>query len=150
MISPRSSLGFIFGVALLVGGCDQYRTMELQRNYQVGMLQAHDLKVIESAIELSLAKRGWAIVQHQGQRYVAELHERVHTVQVAVDYDAHSARIEYVSSTNLLYEKTASGETIHRKYTTWVKNLADDIRLNVTRANTTAGGSRTEAVRSEI
>jgi hypothetical protein len=145
----RAMVGFVCVAGLLVAGCDQYRTTELQRNYQVGLLQSHDMKIIESAIELSLAKRGWAILQHTGQRYVAELHERVHTVQVAVVYDAQSAHIDYVSSTNLQYEKNATGETIHRKYTTWVKNLADDIRLNVTRANAT-GGTRTEAVGAQI
>ena len=149
MISSKSSFGFICAVALLVAGCDQYRTTELQRNYPVGILKAHDIKTMESGIELALARRHWAITEHVGQRYVAELHERVHTVKIAVTYDAQSAHIDYVESTNLLYEKTAAGETIHRKYTTWVKNLAEEIRLNVTRANVT-GGPRTEAVGSTI
>ena len=48
---------------------------------------------------------------------------------VAVLYDASSARIDYVESTNLRYENRPEGEVIHRKYQTWVKNLGEEIKI---------------------
>ena len=53
---------------------------------------------------------------------------------IAIVYNADSARIDYIDSTNLLYENRPGGEVIHKKYQTWVKNLGEEIRIAATHA----------------
>jgi hypothetical protein len=128
-----SLAGLCCAVALATVACDQYRETQLVRSTPVGLLKPESPAALERAIETSLAGRGWAVKERAPQRYVAELHERNFVVTVAVVYNADSARIDYIDSQNLLYQKTDSGEIIHKKYATWIKNLANDIRTNVSR-----------------
>jgi hypothetical protein len=121
-------------VALVAVACDQYRETQLVRTVPVGLMQPESPKALESAIEGALAKHGWAVKEHAPGRYVAEVHERVHAATIAIVYNADSARIDYVDSQNLLYQNTGNGEIIHKKYATWIKNLANDIRMNVSQA----------------
>jgi hypothetical protein len=97
-----------------------------------------DPAVMEQAIESSLARRKWPVKEKAPGRYVAVITERKHTATVAIVYDAQGARIEYVESTNLLYEKTDQGELIHRMYNNWTKTLANDIAA-ATKAPVAAG-----------
>jgi len=113
----------------LVVGCNEYRETPLVRSVPVALMRPVDLKTVEMAIESSLAKRHWTVKEHAGQKYLAQLSERSHSVTVAVLYDASSARIDYVESTNLRYENRPEGEVIHRKYQTWVKNLGEEIKI---------------------
>ena len=119
----------------LVSGCNQYRLAPLQRNVPVGAAEPAPLPAQEHAIEVALAKRHWAVSQKTPGRYIATLSERVHRVTVNIDYGAKGIFIDYVDSTELMYERDGKGrETIHRKYNTWVKNLADDIRILLVQA----------------
>ena len=102
---------------------------------------APDAKTLEAAIEVSLAHRHWTIKEHQPGRYLVELTEKGHSATVAVLYDATSARIDYVDSQDLLYEKGSDGEVIHRSYKTWVKNLANDIKINLSQAQLSAASA---------
>jgi hypothetical protein len=128
-----SLAGLCCAVALATVACDQYRETQLVRSTPVGLMKPESPQALERAIETSLASRGWAVKEHVPQRYVAELHERNHVVTVAIVYNADSARIDYIDSQNLLYQKTGDGEIIHKKYATWIKNLANEIRMNVSR-----------------
>jgi hypothetical protein len=114
---------------VLVVGCNEYRETPLIRSVPVALARPADLKTVELAIESSLAKRHWMVKEHAGQKYVAQLNERSHSVTIAVLYDASSARIDYIESTNLRYENRPEGEVIHKKYQTWVKNLGEEIRI---------------------
>jgi hypothetical protein len=125
----------VIACAVPVGGCNQYRLAPLERNVPVGTAEPAPLSTQEHAIEVALAKRHWAVAQKLPGRYVATLSERVHRVTVNIDYGAKGIFIDYVDSTELMYERDSSGrETIHRKYNTWVKSLADDIRLQLVQA----------------
>ena len=84
---------------------------------------------MERAIETALARRHWSVKEKAPGKYTAYLDERSHTATVAIVYDATNVRIDYVDSTNLAYENTSDGELIHRSYNTWVKNLANDIKV---------------------
>jgi hypothetical protein len=129
----RSSVVGAACVLALVGsvtaGCNEFRETPLVRSVPVQLMRPVDLKTVESAIESSFAKRHWVIKEHTGQKYVAVLSERSHTVTVAVLYDGASARIDYLDSTNLRYENRPEGEVIHKKYQTWVKNLGEEIKI---------------------
>ena len=85
---------------------------------------------MEAAIESCLAARHYQVRGHELGRYLVHLTERVSQVDLEIDYNDRWFVIRYVDSENLRYERLADGtETIHRKYNTWVKNLADDIRV---------------------
>jgi hypothetical protein len=129
----RFTLGAACLLVSLAAGCD-HRAVPLVRSVPVALAAPADTKAIESAIESTLARRHWTVKEHAGQRYVANLAERGHTATIAIAYDAQSARIDYLESTNLLYEKGPDGEQIHRSYNSWVKNLADDIKAGVAQA----------------
>jgi hypothetical protein len=128
-----SALGVVCFIGLLAAGCD-HRGVPLNRAVPVEMTQPTDPKVMESAIEMSLARRHWTIKERAPGRYVAELAEKKHSATIAIVYDAQNARIDYVNSSNLMYENGAGGETIHRNYNNWVKNLANDIKVNAIQA----------------
>jgi hypothetical protein len=133
----RSVIGIGCALALSVAACGQ-REIPLSRSTAVSALRAHDIKTVESSIESALVRRHWAVKEHVGQRYVAELHENVHRLVVAIVYDAQNAHIDYVSSENLQYRQKFPGEVIHRSYARWVNDLADDIRANVVQFNAMA------------
>ena len=119
-------------VGSLLAGCNEFRETPLVRSVPVALMRPVDTKTVELAIESSFAKRHWVIKEHVGQKYVAQLSERSHSVTIAVLYDGASARIDYVDSTNLRYENRPEGEVIHKKYQTWVKNLGEEIKIAAT------------------
>jgi len=102
----------------------------MTRSLSVGLVapSANDA-AMERAIETALARRHWTVKEKVPGRYTAVLLERKHSATVAIVYDAQNARIDYVDSTNLAYENSPNGELIHRSYNTWVKNLANDIKV---------------------
>jgi hypothetical protein len=127
-------------VALAATGCD-HRAQPMARSVPVALAGPADTKTLEGAIEMALARRHWSIKEHQPGRYVAELAEKGHSATVAVMYDAQSARIDYVDSQGLMYAKESDGEVIHRSYNTWVKNLSNDIKINLSQANLSAASA---------
>jgi hypothetical protein len=128
---------------LALAGCDEYRTAALVRSVRSTVNRPGDLASTEWAIETALTRRHWEIREHVPGRYVAELTERVHKVQVAVVYNEQAFSIDYLNSANLLYNHNGDGsETIHRKYLTWVKNLADGIRAQQAEVSLPGGPPR--------
>jgi hypothetical protein len=122
-----SLVGMVCIAGLVAPGCGKHG-VPLNRSVQVGPAPA-DQATMERAIESSLARRKWAVKEKAPGRYTAVLDERKHAATIAIVYDAQGARIDYVDSTNLLYEKSAEGELIHRQYNNWVKSLANDISV---------------------
>jgi len=130
----RSFVGSACLFGLVLASCNEFRETPLIRSVPVALVRPADMKTVEWAIESSLAKRHWVVKEHVGQKYVAVLSERTHQVTIAIVYNADSARIDYIDSTNLLYENRPGGEVIHKKYQTWVKNLGEEIRIAATHA----------------
>src|SRR4051812_10256127 len=117
-------------VGVVAAGCNEYRQAPLVRSVPVALLRPQEPKTVERAIETALAKRHWKIKEHTGPRYVSQYSERSFSVTIAIVYNGAGARIDYVDSTNLFYEKGPQGEeVIHRKYATWVKNLGEEIKI---------------------
>jgi len=102
----------------------------MTRSLSVGLVAPPaNVAAMERAIETALARRHWSVREKVPGKYTAYLDERSHSATVAIVYDATNVRIDYVDSTNLAYENTSGGEVIHRSYNTWVKNLANDIKV---------------------
>jgi len=115
--------------ALLAAGCAG-KGVPMTRSLSVGLVAPPaNVAAMERAIETALARRHWSVREKVPGKYTAYLDERSHTATVAIVYDATNVRIDYVDSTNLAYENTSGGEVIHRSYNTWVKNLANDIKV---------------------
>ena len=137
MASQKSHFGRLWTVALAVAlllelpACNSSRVAPLQRSTTVvANVGTSSEQQTAHAIEGALAKRNWQVVTKTPGRYVAKLDERAHQVTINVDYSPQGITISYVDSANLLYSRAADGqETIHRKYETWIKNLAADIRV---------------------
>jgi hypothetical protein len=136
--------GVILALAAFVGlsaaGCD-HRAQPIANPVPVTLTAPPEQKALESAIEGALTHRKWAIKEHTPGRYTATYAERNFSATIAVLYDAQSARIEYVESSGLKYEKTADGATIHRSYNGWVNSLASDIKVNLSQANLSAAST---------
>ena len=114
---------------LLAAGCAG-KGVPMTRSLSVGLVAPPaNVAAMERAIETALARRHWSVREKVPGKYTAYLDERSHSATVAIVYDATNVRIDYVDSTNLAYENTSGGEVIHRSYNTWVKNLANDIKV---------------------
>jgi hypothetical protein len=133
-------IGFTLLVGLSTAACD-HRAAPMTRSVPVALTAPPEPKALESAIEVSLARRHWQIKEHQPGKYVAELSERGHSATIAVLYDGQSARVDYVDSQGLMYAKESNGEVIHRSYNTWVKSLANDIKVNLSQAQPSAASA---------
>jgi hypothetical protein len=127
-------VGLVAFVGLSAAGCD-HRAQPIANPVPIAAASPPEQKALEAAIETALANRKWTIKEHTPGRYTAAYAERSFSATVAVLYDGQGARVEYVDSQNLLYEKSGEGAVIHRSYNTWVKNLANDIKVNLSQAN---------------
>ena len=143
-IPPLRRAGAIIALAAFVGlsaaACD-HRGQPIANPVPVAVSAPPEQKALESAIEGALTHRKWAIKEHTPGRYAATYAERNFSATIAVLYDAQGARIEYVDSQGLKYEKSGDGATIHRSYNTWVTNLASDIKVNLSQANLSAAST---------
>jgi hypothetical protein len=143
-IPSSRRVGAVLALAALVGlstaGCD-HRGQPIANPVPVALGAPAEQKTLEAAIEASLAHRKWNIKEHTPGRYAATYAEHNFSATIAVLYDGQGARIEYVDSQGLMYAKGADGETSHRNYNHWVKNLANDIKINLSQANLSAASA---------
>jgi hypothetical protein len=82
---------------------------------------------IAKAIKSALIAREWT-VQREGNGVIeAKLFVRSHTADIRIPFNKDSINIQYVSSTNLLYDEKHGNKYIHRNYNKWIKLLERDI-----------------------
>ena len=67
---------------------------------------------------------GWRVQNSGKQRLRATLFVRDHMAQVMINYNWRAYSIRYENSRNLEYE----GDSIHRNYNSWVRNLDNRIQ----------------------
>ena len=127
--------------AALLAGCG-HKGVPMTRSVPVALAAPPaNVAAIEQAIETALSRRHWSVKEKAPGKYTAHLDERSHGATVAIVYDATNVRIDYVDSTDLAYENTSDGELIHRSYNNWVKNLANDIKINLSQAQLSAASA---------
>jgi hypothetical protein len=82
---------------------------------------------IAKAIKSALIAREWT-VQREGNGVIeAKLFVRSHTADIRIPFNKDSINIQYISSTNLLYDEKHGNKYIHRNYNKWIKLLERDI-----------------------
>lgn len=85
------------------------------------------LDTVENAIRRAGAALGWQMKTIKPGLMVGTLNLRTHSAVVDVAYNTKSYNITYKDSTNLKYD----GTNIHKNYNTWVHNLDNKIRVEL-------------------
>lgn len=75
------------------------------------------------------ANLGWSVQRKAPGLMVATVHIRDHMAQVDIRYNSRSYSIRYRTSSNLKYD--AEKQTIHSNYNSWVQNLDNAIRAQL-------------------
>ncbi|MER3546627.1 MAG: hypothetical protein C4338_03090 [Rhodanobacteraceae bacterium] len=90
---------------------------------------------VQNAVMEALTGRGWAIARHTPGEIDATYARRDFSVTIAVHYDAHQVRINYLNSSNLKYEVKNGVRYIHTNYPSWIQNLVTDINSRLVMAH---------------
>lgn len=115
---------------------------------------------VASAIKKGMSRRGWRVEKEEPNKILAVIFVRDHVVKNTITWDKKDVRISYADSTNMKYEmrepKSNSGGLfdfddakdkdkkaepvpyIHSRYNSWSQNLANDIRIELDFAASTA------------
>lgn len=88
-------------------------------------------KDIQNGIAAGLAGRGWMVTKAEPGKVHSRLLIRKHTLDVVVIYTSSTFDINYVSSDNLRYKKTEDGAEIHKNANSWMDNINNDIRAQL-------------------
>jgi len=79
---------------------------------------------VAEVIRNAARRKGWTVEDVAPGEMRAMITRRRHTAVVAIHYDTGSFSIDYVGSTNLKHQ----GDTIHKAYNGWVRNLEEEIK----------------------
>jgi hypothetical protein len=82
---------------------------------------------IAKAIKSALIAREWTVQREEHGLIEAKLFVRSHTADIRIPFNKDSIYIQYVSSTNLLYDEKQGIKYIHRNYNKWIRLLERDI-----------------------
>ena len=82
---------------------------------------------VARAIKSGLVAREWTVQREENGVIEAKLFVRSHTAEIRIPFDKEYVNIQYISSTNLLYDEKHGIKYIHRNYNKWIKLLERDI-----------------------
>lgn len=83
------------------------------------------LRQLETAIEMSLGRRDWKIIEHTPGRYVAKIDARDDKpVVIAVAYDNHTYTINWVDQGDAYGHRHSK---VQKSYARWIEILHKDI-----------------------
>jgi hypothetical protein len=82
---------------------------------------------IAKAIKIALIDRDWTIQREEKGVIEAKLFVRSHTADIRIPFDKEYVHIQYVYSTQLLYDEKQGVRYIHRNYNKWIKLLEREI-----------------------
>jgi hypothetical protein len=83
---------------------------------------------VMNAIIAGMDKRHWTVESSKAGELVAVQAPRDVMVKVKIVYDTKSVSINYLDSSNFLYEEHNGVREIHEKYAVWMSNLTNDIK----------------------
>lgn len=92
-------------------------------------------------VVMSTTRRGWVFQRTGPDTILGTLLVRSHEARVLIQYADNSYSIRYEDSVNL----GENGNTIHRNYNIWVKNLNADIRRGMLQVASGAPAAATPA-----
>jgi hypothetical protein len=86
---------------------------------------------MKKAIRSAMLARKWMPSEKGPGVMAGKLMLRTHTLEVEVKYTAKTFDINYINSENLMYEMEDGQPVIHRNANTWIRNLEQDIQLQI-------------------
>lgn len=113
-----------FAVVGALAGCA--RTAPIDQVHST-VSAGHTQDQVKNAILKAGIQRKWIMNEVSPGVIKARLQSRDHVAEARITYTATRYDIQYDSSLNLL----ASGGKIHKNYNRWVRNLDNDIQLNL-------------------
>lgn len=128
--SPRFyALAFLLVFLVAATGCR--RTTAVHDVMNAPITSAHHLKAdaVKKAILMAGNKRGWIMKPMAQGHILATLNVRTHQAVVDITYTDTSYSIHYKDSSNLYYD--AGKKKIHRNYNGWIKNLDQQIQIEL-------------------
>jgi hypothetical protein len=90
---------------------------------------------IAKAIKHALIERGWTVQREENGMIEAKIFVRSHTADIRIPFDKEYVHVQYVSSTNLLYDEKHGIKHIHRNYNKWIKLLERDVAKRLAQLN---------------
>jgi hypothetical protein len=120
-------LGCAIGLLLCVPGQSFGARVEPLYDAVIRVPAAAKMEDIAKAIKSALIEREWTIQRVENGVIEAKLFVRSHTADIRIPFDKDYVHIQYVSSTNLLYDEKQGVKQIHRNYNKWIKLLERDI-----------------------
>lgn len=94
--------------------------------YSMSGKMGPSLDQIDRAIKEAGVRRRWMMETVEPGHIIGLIRVRQHMAQVDIFFDRQKFSIKYRNSENLNYR--ASGNTIHKRYNTWVTYLRNDIQ----------------------
>lgn len=90
---------------------------------------------VKKAIKKALLGRKWTVAKEGKNAIESVLYLRTHVATIRIDYSTKKVSFNYVSSVNLKYKVDEDGgKRIHKNYNAWVRNLANDLEVELKRA----------------
>lgn len=109
-------IALAFAAALMLAGCFSTAPIDEPTVQAPPGSTAEDIK---KAVMYAGADYGWDMTEAGPGHINGVLNIRKHRAEVDVEYDDTTFTIRYKDSINLKY----TGNTIHKRYNTWVNNL---------------------------
>jgi hypothetical protein len=120
-------LGWMVSLLLCVPGLSFGARDEPIYDATIHVPDTAKIEDIAKAIKSALITREWT-VQREGNGVIeAKLLVRSHTADIRIPFNKNSINIQYISSTNLLYDEKQGIKYIHSNYNKWIKLLERDI-----------------------
>jgi PBP1b-binding outer membrane lipoprotein LpoB len=122
-------LGLIIAAGImLVAACAPAPVLNISKApVQTVSGQKASLDEVGKAITRAGVALGWEMKTVKPGNIIGTLKLRNHLAVVDITYDTQTYSITYKDSTNLKY----NGETIHKNYNSWIKNLDQGIRTQL-------------------
>jgi hypothetical protein len=127
-----SKLAVYFAMAVVLAvslGCAPQPVRNVTNAPVVTSTKTPSIGEVGEAIKRAGVGLGWAMREQQPGKIVGTLVLRTHTAVVNIDYDTASYSINYADSSELKYD--AAKGTIHKNYNSWVQNLNNAIRAQL-------------------
>jgi hypothetical protein len=129
-------LGCAIGLLLCVPGRSFGARVEPIYDAAIRVPATAKMEDIAKAIKSALIEREWTIQRVENGVIEAKLFVRSHTADIRIPFDKEYVHIQYVASTNLLYDEKQGVKHIHRNYNKWIKLLERDITNRLAWLNT--------------
>ena len=120
-------LGCVINLLLCAPGRSFGARVEPIYNAEIRMPATATAEYVSKAIKSALIERGWTVQREENGVIEAKIFVRSHSAEIRIPFNREYAHIQYVSSTNLLYDEKHGIKYIHRNYNKWIKLLERDI-----------------------